>query len=182
MKKIAFLSFLIFPFCSFSQSGGFLKNDFIVTSKLNLTNLNTTQNDDFVMHQFNFSTGEMLSENIAAGIEFGFGSNGKLNKNFSAGLFARYYFTPKDNFSVFTKTSLQYFRSQTDNRLNQGGSLICSPGVSYFLTKHIAVEAFFGNMGFSSSQTENNKDTRQNNFVFGFDATNISFGVIIKGN
>jgi len=181
IKKLIVSLFFVIPLVSHAQISGLSKDDFIFSARSSVVNYNTTDKD-FLNHQFNLSFGEMYSKKVAVGVDFGFGTDGKIADNFSAGVFARYYSTPTNAFSFLTKGTFQYFRTQNEaGQLNNGGSLIFSPGVSYFVTNRLAFEAFFGNVGYTTSKTEFDNSSRVNNFVLGFDATNLSFGVILRG-
>ena len=182
IKQLIVSAFFVIPLVSHAQISGLAKDDFIFSAKASVVNYNTSDKD-FLNHQFNLSFGEMYSKKVAVGASLGFGANGKIADNFSAGVFSRYYSTPLKAFSFVANTALQYTRTQDeDGKLTHGGSLILSPGVSYFVTKRLAFEAFFGNVGYSTSKTDSDKSTRQKNFVLGFDANNLSFGVVLRGN
>lgn len=181
-KQIVILFLSITPFLSKSQINGFSKDDFIFSAKMNVVNYNTADKK-YLNHQFNLNFGEFYSKNVAVGVGFAFGTSGKLADNFSAGIFGKYYTSPSSKFSFLTKSALQYNRSQDEEEtVSSGSSLMFSPGVSYFLTNRLALEAYFGNIGYSTSKNEEGNKVRTNKFELGFDARNISFGILLRGN
>jgi Outer membrane protein beta-barrel domain len=135
------------------------------------------------------SVGYFIGEKMAVGIAIGFKSStskpaqgdSTTNSAFLAGLFGRYYWTPKSQFSLFGQAGLE-FASQSSGG-NSGSvttfGLGIKPGVSYFLSNHFNIDATFGQIGFSNTSGSGGGSSNTN-FDFGFDLTQINFGLSYK--
>jgi Outer membrane protein beta-barrel domain len=167
---------------------GFRKGDILVSG---LFGYSSKGQGDAKESTFGFvpSVGYFIGEKMAVGIAIGFKSTSSKpaigdstsNSAFLAGLFGRYYWTPKSQFSLFGQAGLE-FASQSSGGGNGSVTtfgLGIKPGVSYFLSNHFNIDATFGQIGFSNTSGSSGGPSNTN-FDFGFDLTQINFGLSYK--
>lgn len=111
---------------------------------------------------------------------------------FQANAFGRYYFTPASNFSFFGELSAGYLTSKQEYEADgytlkrNGFSAALTPGISYFVSSHFAIEASLGILSYNSvkpkrtSPNGNNTGDATNTFNLGVNLTNINFGLVYK--
>jgi hypothetical protein len=130
-----------------------------------------------------FLIGILFSQISTSQIQTDFNPNKTVNKTtntgstIAPGLFCRYY-KPigESRFAVFGQLAASYGMggtkgsneftaangtiTKTDNKTTENSvTVYLQPGVTYFLTKKIGVEAYFGNVGYTSTNTKTyNKD------------------------
>ena len=183
MKKVILTAVAVFGFAfANAQTGGFAKGDAFISGALTV---GSTKTGDAKASGFEIEpkVGYFVSENIAIGAKLGFGSNkigdDKTNA-FTAGAFGRYYFTPASQFSVFGQAGLDFTNSKAgDFKTNQVGANV-GLGLSYFLSNHFAIEATWAGLEYSVNNNGGHGADKSNNFGFGTDLRDVSFGVIYK--
>ncbi|MNY23587.1 hypothetical protein D3C86_1572600 [compost metagenome] len=183
MKKIvlAAIAVLGFTFAN-AQTEGFSKGDAFISGALNV---GSTKEGDAKQNNFTIvpSVGYFVSNNIAIGAKLGFGStkigDDKTN-DFTVGAFGRYYFTPASQFSVYGQAGLDFTNSKSgDYKENEIGANV-GLGLSYFLSKHFAIEATWLGLGYSVNNNGGHGADKTNSFGFGTDLRDVAFGVIYK--
>lgn len=102
------------------------------------------------------------------------------NSTITVEAFGRYYLLPGSAFSVFGELGVGYGATRNinhdwDNGINVG----FSPGLSYFVGQHFALEAVFGIMAYHSVSPAGASGSTDE-FNIGVDLENISFGIIYK--
>lgn len=183
MKKVILTAIAVLGFAfANAQTGGFAKGDAFISGALTV---GSTKTGDAKASGFEIEpkVGYFVSENIAIGAKLGFGSNkigdDKTNA-FTAGAFGRYYFTPASQFSVFGQAGLDFTNSKSgDFKTNQIGTNV-GLGLSYFLSNHFAIEATWAGLEYSVNNNGGHGADKSNNFGFGTDLRDVSFGVIYK--
>lgn len=183
MKKVILTAVAVFGFAfANAQTGGFAKGDAFISGALTV---GSTKTGDAKASGFEIEpkVGCFVSENIAIGAKLGFGSNkigdDKTNA-FTAGAFGRYYFTPASQFSVFGQAGFDFTNTKAgDFKTNQIGTNV-GLGLSYFLSNHFAIEATWAGLEYSVNNNGGHGADKSNNFGFGTDLRDVSFGVIYK--
>ena len=132
----------------------------------------------------------MVSDNLAVGVGLGIGSSkttiaGATDSDASTmnvGGFARYYFAPKSNFTMFGHLGINY-NSENDKIAKvktTGMDIFVAPGFNYWVSKNMALEAVIGKIGYSSSKTDVSGDKGSTGFGLGIDLSSVSFGMVFK--
>ncbi|CAL2091146.1 outer membrane beta-barrel protein [Tenacibaculum sp. 190524A02b] len=172
-------------------------------------NFDFNQQADSDSFGFNFSPkiGYTISNNLVVGLGLRYGyhqhenrniDNSTLNNNstnvnnsFTIAPYIKKYFSISERFLLSLQGELSYLYSQSklknsiNNRENKNGfdrySIGIRPGVTYFVSKNIALEANLGFLGYTTSSPKNyenrNVKASNNNFSFNFNSSNIVFGV-----
>jgi hypothetical protein len=188
MKKVLFIaSMALLSFNGFSQ---YSKGSMFASGMVGISS--SSQGDDKnSSFEFSPSFGYFLTDNIAVGASVGIGSNtaevGSVKttdeSTFSFGGFARYYTTPANNFSFFANLGVAY-ASATDNIAPKvkttGFGLSVAPGVSYFLSKHIAMETSIGILNYSTAKSDVEGSKAKNDLNIGLGLSNVNFGFVYK--
>lgn len=204
MKKILLSAAAVIAFAFNAQAQettgvtGFSEGDVFMTGSVGF---GTTKNGDNKSDQFNISpkAGYFVTSNIAIGAQIGYtstttsvenplgpGSVDQDTDSFSVGAFGRYYFTPARNFSFFGQLGVDYVTNKTEveglpgESKDNGFNIGLAPGVSYFVSEHIAFEATFGFLGYNTSKPDFDGAESTDSFNIGFDLTNINFGIVYK--
>ncbi|WP_299885694.1 outer membrane beta-barrel protein [uncultured Lacinutrix sp.] len=179
-----------------SSKGGFEKGDVFISGSVGFGS--ESQADDKT-NGFTIAprVGFFVSENIAVGAQLSYGSFTDETKvadttiedkdtTFGAGVFGRYYFTPDSQFSIFgelaagiSSTKNEQTGVDVDAKSN-GFNIGIAPGISYFVSNNIALEASFGVLGYSSDKADFDGAEARNNFNFGVNLSDINFGIIYK--
>ncbi|MBW1298383.1 porin family protein [Aquimarina litoralis] len=192
MKKLILTAIAVFTLTFVNaQDGGFAKGDIFLSGSFGY---NSTSTGDIKDNSFEFTprAGFFVSDNIAVGARLGFTTSKQetpitedLKTNtFNAGAFGRYYFTPSNKFSIFGELGLEYASSKTEQgpgelKIN-GFGVNVGPGVSYFLSDHFALEAFWGALGYATAKPDVDNAESTNAFTFGLDLDDINLGLVYK--
>lgn len=117
---------------------------------------------------------------------------------FSAGAFSRYYkMIGTSRFAVFGELAATYGSGKSKNTYEPNGvsypetsgpkfssfNVVIRPGLTYFFTKTIAAEAFFGNVGYFYTKNEGGQNNSSSSTYSGFNSrlnfslSNISLGI-----
>lgn len=172
------------------ETYGFSEGDMFISGSFGVGS--TKYPDDSKDNSFNISSrfGYFVNDRIAVGAQVGY-SNQKRensagndvvdNSTFTIGAFGRYYFMPAQKFSFFGELGLGYGTTEdiNDNEVN-GINVGVAPGLSYFVSKHFALEASFGILGYNSVKPDASGAKATNNFQFGLDMDDINLGLIYK--
>jgi len=204
MKKILLSAAAIIAFAFTAQAQeiapttGFSEGDVFITGSVGF---GTTKTGDFKTDQFTISpkAAYFVTSNIAIGAQIGYtsatttipnpfgdGSVDQDTNSFAVGAFGRYYFTPARNFSFFGQLGVDYVTAKTEiegvpgESKTNGFNVGLAPGVSYFVSDHIAFEATFGFLGYNTSKPDVDGAESTDSFEIGVDFTNIQFGMVYK--
>ncbi|KOS06012.1 hypothetical protein AM493_08160 [Flavobacterium akiainvivens] len=204
MKKLLFsLSTLLCITVAFAQetepASGFLKGDAFISGTVGF---GTQKTGDYKANQFTVApkAGYFVSENIALGVGLGYRSQKSdqtdsflgttyetKTSTFEAGVFGRYYFTPASNFSIFTELSAAYATTKQESNMDWATDFTVNafdvefaPGFNYFVTRHLALEATFGFINYSTRKLDIDGAETTNAFNVSLDLANINFGIIYK--
>ncbi|RZJ73646.1 outer membrane beta-barrel protein [Flavobacterium sp.] len=195
MKKVLFsaaaLLAVAFASAQETETGkGFKKGDFYMTGAVGFSSEKT---GDFKTNEFTIAptAGYFVSNNIAVGLNVGYVSTKEENPVdgdvdtdlFVIGAFGRYYATPANDFSFFGQLGFNYGTGKTkpegggDFKVD-GFEVALRPGVSYFLSKNVAIEASIGALSYSSIEPDGGEST--DSFEIGVNLTEVQFGVVYK--
>jgi hypothetical protein len=98
------------------------------------------------------------------------------------GVFLRYYFTPNKTFSFFSQFGANY--KTTNDKIakvrNNEISMEISPGMNYFLSEKVSIQANLGKLSFSNSKSDLPGSKADNSFGIDLNLTSISFGLNYK--
>lgn len=199
MKKLilSVAAVLAFGFANAQESvsEGFSQGDLFISGAVGF---GSEKQGDYKLNSFEVapSIGYFVTSNIAVGGRLGYesvkeedGLETKTN-TFSVGAFGRYYFTPASKFSIFGELAANYSSSKveeegfgplpdTESKENGFGVQV-SPGISYFLSSNLAIEAKFGILGYNTVDPDVEGADSRNTFNFGLDLRDINFGIVYK--
>ncbi|GAA4883030.1 hypothetical protein GCM10023311_01430 [Flaviramulus aquimarinus] len=194
MKKLFLCAAVaVFAFSSMNaqeegKTYGFSQGNIYASGSLNF---NSSKTGDFKDNSFNFipCVGFFVSDNVAVGAQLGIGSSKSENgsstisefSTFAVGAYAKYYFTPAEQFSFFGRFGVNY--ESAKNKISDvkadGFAFELNPGLNYFLSECIAIHATFGALGYSSFKQDTPGAESTNNFGLNLDLKDIGFGVIV---
>lgn len=200
MKKVLLsaIAVMAFGFANAQEDSttGFAKGDLFMSGSFGYS---STKTGDVKSNQFSIApkAGYFVTNNIAVGGQLGYLSGTDTNIDglgnevdtdssiFTVGAFGRYYFTPARNFSFFGHLGFDYatLKSETEGVEGEnkadGFQIALAPGISYFVSDHIALEATFGTLGYSTYEQDGAEDSTDS-FELSADLTNITFGILYK--
>ncbi|MFD2562172.1 porin family protein [Aquimarina rubra] len=192
MKKILLTAVAVFTLAFVNaQDSGFAKGDIFVSGSFGYDSQST---GDIKNNSFEFTprVGFFVSDNIAVGARLGYQTSKQeapftedfKTNTINAGAFGRYYFTPSNKFSVFGEFGLEYASSKQEQGANElkvnGFGLNVGPGISYFLSDHFALEAFWGALGYATAKPDVDGAESTDAFTFGVNLDDINLGLVYK--
>ncbi len=187
MKKLLF--FVAFAGAAFTSNAQFAKGNIYASGSVGYS---SSSQGDLKASTMSVSpgVGYFLTNNLSLGLELGVGSESVENasvktdnlSSMSAGVHARYYFTPANKFSFFGNLGVDYMslNDKIDKVKTTGFGLSVSPAISYFLSDKLAMEASFGSIGYSTMKTDVTGAKAMNTMNVNFDLSSISYGLIYK--
>ncbi|RYJ45747.1 porin family protein [Flavobacterium beibuense] len=194
MKKVLLSLTALFAFGLVSAqdtNGGFANGDLFISGTVGFSNEST---GDVKSNGFTVSPrlGYFVSENIAVGVSLGYTSTTDKAPNtedetlsmLEVGAFGRYYFTPANKFSLFGQLGVAYASNKWEQgdleAKSNGFNIGLAPGINYFVSDHLALEATFGILGYSTDKPDTDGAESTDTFEFGVDMSNINFGIVYK--
>lgn len=168
---------------------GFRGGDMFVSGSVGFNSIK--HSDDSKEKKFNFNPryGYFLNDFFAVGGRLGFVYADKNNRDhtkikedytYSFDVFGRYYLLPGSKFSVFGELDLGFgWTRNMEHHWTNGVNATISPGLSYFLGEHFALEAIFGILSYNTV-SHGGKSGSTHDFEVGLDMGNINFGIIYK--
>ena len=172
-----------------ADTNGFQNGDLYVSGEVGFTSY---KQGDAKSNQFTFSPslGYFVSDHIALelGLSVGSAKNANDDKtNVIGGEFgAIYYCTPSNQFSFTLAAGFAYqsytFKPNTpnpDSKTNSFGFAV-SPGLSYFVSKNVALRGSIGAISYSSSKQDFDGAEAANEFNINLDLSDFNFGVVYK--
>ena len=209
MKKIILSAVALMAFSlSYAQEDasatGFSQGDVFLSGSAGFS---STKTGDAKHNVFNVipRAGYFVSNNIAIGLQAGYSKDtttdigpvtGELLDTdittIEIGAFGRYYFTPASKFSLFADLSVSYGTVKREQDALAGEDIITvedkfngvfagfAPGVNYFISDHLALEATFGVLNYSTIKPDADGAESTDNFEIGLNMSDISLGLIYK--
>ncbi len=173
-----------------SDSQGFYHDDVFVSGSVIF---NSTSTGDNKSNGFTLSPrlGFFVSKNLAFGANASVtraksenGLNESTTLGASIGGFSRYYFTPTRKFSFFGQIGAGFNTSKTESGVDEtkenGFNISASPGLSYFLTKHFALEASLGLLTYNSRKPDTEGAESSDTFSASLNIENIALGLVYR--
>ena len=200
MKKLLLSAVALMAFTAASAqettTTGFSGGDMFLTGSLGYS---STKTGEFKDTEFIISAryGYFVTDNIAIGPQLTFIDGTMTDVDpftgepldvdtsaLEAGAFGRYYFTPSRNFSFFGQLEVAYVTAKSETEFGEskanGFGFGLAPGISYFVSDHIAFEATFGLLGYSTIKPDFDGAESTDTFEIGADFTQINFGMVYK--
>ncbi len=199
MKKLLLSAAAVMAFATMSAqetaTTGFSGGDSFLTGSLGYS---STKTGDFKTDEFTITAryGYFVTNNIAIGPQIAYMSGTTMEEGpfgelvdvdtnaFEVGAFGRYYFTPARNFSFFGQLELAYGTAKSETEFGEvkanGFGVQLAPGISYFVSDHIAFEATFGLLGYNTVKPDVDGAESTDTFQIGADFTQINFGMVYK--
>lgn len=173
----------------FSGHNGFKKGDQFVSGLIGYSSVSHPSKAKEKTFKVSPRYGYFLNDFIAIGGRLGYTYSTEKNSakkttfkssTYVAEAFGRYYLLPGSQFSVFGELGLGFGSTRNlvgdwTNGINAG----FSPGLSYFVGQHFALEATFGVLSYNSVNAKVQNGTTDS-FSVGVDLENINFGIIYK--
>ena len=170
-------------------TSGFQNGDLYVSGEIGFTSFKQA---DAKSNQFTFSPslGYFVSDHIALELGLAIGSNKSSNDDktnvIGGELGAIYYCTPSNQFSFtvgagFTYQSYTFKPSSAtpDSKTNVFGFAV-SPGLSYFVSKNVALRGSIGALSYTSSKDDFDGAEAANQFNINLDLSDFNFGIVYK--
>jgi outer membrane protein len=162
-----------------AQEYGFQSDEFLFFGGLGVSNTNVASNSNLGYNVL-LGCGVFVSKKTTVNMNLDINALIK-NKKVSIELFGRTYATPEKRFSFFGKYGLGYVEKEIDEVDYVGYKIVLfSPGINYFISKNISLEATFGNIGFQSEKEQTAGSAAKLNYQLGLDLTRLNFGILIK--
>lgn len=171
-----------------SDGMGFNKGAFVASGLFGFVSKGTAAGKESTFG-FQPSGGYFVTDNFTIGASLGFkttsttatdGTSASASE-FGLGIFGRYYFKPETQFSLFLQGGFEFASSSQSvgggNTTRFGFGF--KPGISYFLNNHFVIDATVGQLGFTNTSFSGG-GTSDTDFTFGFDFTQIGFGLGYK--
>ncbi len=194
MKKLLFIAIAVLGLTAVNaqeetKTGGFEKGDVFISGTVGFTTTSAgdISSDTFVIAP---SAGYFVNENFAVGLSATYSEasvafdlaedNAEVDaKTFGGGVFGRYYFTPANQFSFFGNLGVAYASTDFVGTDLNTFSVGLAPGINYFLSDCIAIEASVGVLGYSSAKFDVDGAEAVNTFSLSL-TSNVAFGVTYK--
>ena len=197
MKKLLFIAVLLTGFISYGQQSetwvfggelGFSNNNFEYTQddspKQETTQFNFLVKAGYLFTKTNFEIGLGLGYLIYKRNSYNYTEESKYT-TITIAPYVKKYFPINEKFAFHLIGEISYSKSYTDSSLSgyendiQKYGFLVRPGFEYFLTKHIALTANIGYLGYISetSKYDDSINSRSDSFGFNLNASNILFGL-----
>jgi outer membrane protein len=192
-SRLAFFALLL---CVTYAQAQTTQGSMMVGGTLSLSKQTPEDNNDTQFSSTNFSPsfGYFVTDNLAVGAGLGFTSQTSKNPTFKSvnssigfGPFARYYkFTTNENFAFFGHAQIMLYSGKTETTSgattnkskNSTTSFSISPGFSYFMTKHWALDLSITGFVFQSNDpNKDDDDDKETSVVFGLSSLSPNLGL-----
>lgn len=188
MKKVLLSAIAVFTFgiITAQEKTGFSREDVFISGSVNLNfsdNMNGSSTSGFTISP---QIGYFVSGHVAigAGLDVEESRQNTKTAKFNSYVFGRYYATPANQFSIFGQLQAGYGSTRTEDSLNiedhrvEGFNVGFAPGISYFISKHFALESSLGIFEYTTDKPTDL--SRTNKFNFDLNLRKIKFGVIYR--
>jgi len=192
MRKFGILLVLLFIVGTMHAQrdvNGFKKGDNFMSGSIGFGTVSHSDDSKEINYGISPRYGYFLNDFVAVGGRVGYdylkrknpaGEKVLENSTIIAGLFGRYYLFPGSKFSFFGELGLGFGSTKNiNNHWTNGINAGISPGISYFLTEHFALEASFGMLSYNTVNPGGNSGSTDS-FKVGIDMEDIQFGIILK--
>lgn len=202
MKKVIYVGLsLLFATASFAQTTDADKeiksNSLFVTGLANYKyqKIKATNQKDNTF-EFATSAGYFVSNNVLFGAIAGYGSSirkvadVKVSENniYSAGAFARYFYTPHKQYSFFNEVSVVYAHGETTSFASTPSQTVSVDGIGgeislgfiYWISKHFGLQAAYAGLAYTSASFDEFENSAAQGFTIGGDLTNLKIGAVIR--
>lgn len=202
MKKVIYVGLsLLFATASFAQTTDADKeiksNSLFVTGLANYKyqKIKATNQKDNTF-EFATSAGYFVSNNVLFGAVAGYSSsvrkidNVKDSENniYSAGAFARYFYTPHKQYSFFNEVSVVYAHGETTSFASTPSQTVSVDGIGgeislgfiYWISKHFGLQAAYAGLAYTSASFDEFDNSAAQGFTIGGDLTNLKIGAVIR--
>ena len=199
MKKLLFFFVLVTTTISYSQEKNekfkIEKGSWNYSGQLSFNGF-TNENNNEIGGDINAQIGYSINDNLVIGLGFGANrsrvplmdnaiQNNQREMGLSAFAFIKKYIPITDKLAFSLQGELKYsYLEGLDNNIvtsfeKDRFSLGIRPGLTYFLSKNVAITSNFGFLGYALT---NDRATNNNthSYGFNFDATNLSFGILLN--
>lgn len=182
---------LFFFQLSFAQRdvNGFRKGDKFLSGTLGYNTISEADGSKEINFRVAPRIGFFLNDFVAVGGKLGYGYLRRKNhlgqrtienSTITGALFGRYYLFPGSKFSFFGELGVGFGSTRNiakdwTNGVNAG----FSPGISYFVSEHFALEAQFGLLSYNTVSPREEAGSTDS-FSVGIDMSDIDFGIIFK--
>jgi len=201
MKKVVLMTLALLTFGLMSAQNdskielpkeshrGFAQGDMFISGSVGYSSVSNP--DHSKENRFNISPrfGYFVNDFFAVGGRLGYVSDVQKdadghkyadNSTFTIGAFGRYYLLPGSKFSPFAELAIGFGTTKNINDYkNTGINAAFSPGLSYFLGHHFALEASFGVLSYNTVSPKRSSGSTDE-FKIGIDLEDINFGIIYK--
>ena len=202
MKKVIYVGLsLLFATATFAQTTDADKeiksNSLFVTGLANYKyqKIKATNQKDNTF-EFATSAGYFVSNNVLFGAVAGYSSsvrkidNVKDSENniYSAGAFARYFYTPHKQYSFFNEVSVVYAHGETTSFASTPSQTVSVDGIGgeislgfiYWISKHFGLQAAYAGLAYTSASFDEFDNSAAQGFTIGGDLTNLKIGAVIR--
>lgn len=210
MKKVIYVGLsLLFATASFAQTTDADKeiksNSLFVTGlanykyqKMNVfqESENTFKNQKDNTFEFATSAGYFVSNNVLFGAIAGYSSSIRKvddvkkseNNIYSAGAFARYFYTPHKQYSFFNEVSVVYAHGESTSYYSTPSQTVSVDGIGgeislgfiYWISKHFGLQAAYAGLAYTSASFDEFDNSAAQGFTIGGDLTNLKIGAVIR--
>ena len=164
-----------------AQDYGFKSDEFLFSSGLGISSSKTGENSNFGYRAL-LGCGVFVSKKSTVNMNLDIVGLVDNNSVFVE-LFGKTYSNPEKRLSFFGKYGISYFEKQIDKIDKVGYNiLLFSPGINYFISNSISLEANFGNIGYNFEKAQAKGSLGTSKINFGIDLNRIQFGLLIKRN
>lgn len=168
---------------------GFMKGDKYISGLIGFNSISNANGSKETTFKVSPRFGYFINDFVAVGGRLGYNqsqskanSGTKLSDNttLTAEIFGRYYLLPGSKFSVFGELGVGFGSTRNISKeWTNGINADFSPGLSYFVGQHFALEAIFGILAYHTVSPGGNSGSTDS-FSVGLDLENIHFGIIYK--
>ncbi len=175
---------------TYDERGEFEKGDIFISALFGFDKITKGEENDVEL-EMSGRLGYLITERVTGGVKISLENekieaegleNEEIQKTL-IGLFGRYDFTPHHKFSLFGEVGFDYITSKIEEgetEIEEEGFRVgMSPGITYFLNSHFAIEAFWGALEYRTSKVDGESESTDE-IVIGFDFENINFGLAYK--
>lgn len=175
---------------SYDEQGEFEKGDVFLSALFGFDSETKGEEKDIAL-EVSTRVGYLFSERITGGIKLSLDNEKIEGENLHdieightlIGLFGRYDFTPHHRFSIFGEVGFDYLtskRKEGNIEIKEDGYRIgMSPGITFFLNRNFAIEAFWGALEYRSKKVDGEAESTDQ-IIIGFDFEHINFGLAYK--
>ncbi len=192
MKRALFflLALVIFGTAQAQQDhDGFAKGDMFISGALGYSSVSYPDHSEEQNFTISPRFGYFLNDFIALGARLGYALQDRKNtlghrvadnSTLTIGVFGRYYLLPGSKFSIYGELGVGFGATKNiaDDWTN-GVNAWFSPGLSYFVGRHFALEASFGVLSYHTVNAQGVSGSTHS-FEAGIDLEDINFGIIYK--